>query len=484
MPRPIPPTIDPSDDLASFVDLDLNQVLAPYLQSRMQSPIVQPSVAAELQARFPGAIPGDGLSLDEVLQEIGSVLLHYSRRNTHPGFFGYIAPSGVPVDPLSHALVATLNQNVVGYPGSPGAATIERTVIKWLIELIDYPEAADGVFIGGGSISNLTALACALTHRFGEGYRRRGLLACGNGASPVIICSRATHLSIQRAAAILGIGTDQVVTVDVDDDFRMRPRDLVQALEQADCPVCVVASAGTTTTGAIDPLADIAEICGDAGVWLHIDAAYGGGGLMSEELKPLYAGIERADSITMDLHKWFYNAVESSVILYRDPTCARQLFYERSDYIHFPLDGPDEQYMFFHLSPELSRRFRALPAYITFRHYGRERLGRNVLYNAQCAQYLAELVEADPDLELVAAPQLSICNFRYAPGELTETRVDAINSEIRDRIEAKGNFLMSVTHIDARPVLRVCIINHATRACHIEGLLAEIKQIGTELLGN
>ncbi|MFV2032811.1 MAG: aspartate aminotransferase family protein, partial [Gammaproteobacteria bacterium] len=473
-----------ADDLGSFVDIDLNQILAPYIESRTKYPITQSTVARELQARFPGAIPADGLSLDEVLQEIGSVLLRYSRRNTHPGYFGYIAPSGVPIDPLSHALVATINQNVVGYPGSPGAATIERVVIKWLSELVDYPDSADGVFIGGGSISNLTALASALTHRFGDDYRRRGLVACGNGALPVIICSKATHMSIQRAAAILGIGTDQVVAVDVDENFRIRPQDLTRALDRAECPVCVVASAGTTTTGAIDPLADIAEICNDAGVWLHVDAAYGGGGLMSEELKPVYAGIELADSITMDLHKWFYNAVESSVILYRDPSCAKRFFYESSDYIHYPLDGPDEQRMFFHLSPELSRRFRALPAFMTFRHYGRERLGRNALHNAQCARYLAELVEVEADFQLIAAPQLSICNFRYDPGGLNQARVDAINSEIRDRIERNGNFFMSVTQIDGRPVLRVCIINHATRAHHIEGLLSEIKQTVSAIVEN
>ena len=273
-----------------------------------------------------------------------------------------------------------------------------------------------------------------------------------------------------------------MITVDIDENFKMRPENLALALEQAKCPVCVVASAGTTTTGAIDPLADIAALCEDAGVWLHVDAAYGAGGLMSEELKPLYAGIERADSITMDLHKWFYNAVESSVILYRDPAYARQLFYERSDYIHFPLDGPEEQRMFFHLSPELSRRFRALPAYMTFRHYGQERLGRNVLHNVQCARYLAELVETDPDFELVAAPQLSICNFRYAPEGLKEPQIDALNSEIRGRVERKSNFLMSETHVNGRPVLRLCIINPATRAHHIDGLFAEIKQFGVEIL--
>jgi glutamate/tyrosine decarboxylase-like PLP-dependent enzyme len=286
---------------------------------------------------------------------------------------------------------------------------------------------------------------------------------------------------VQRAAGMLGLGTDNVVSIEIDDQFGMRPDALEQAIAQHSCVVCVVASAGSTTTGSVDPLNRIADICHNAGIWLHVDAAYGGAGLLSAELKSLYRGIERADSITMDLHKWFYLAFDGSVLLYRQPQVARKLFYEQSDYVQFPIDGPPEQHMFFHLSPELSRRFRALPTYMMFRHYGADRIGRNIWHNVQCARYLAELVRQDREFELILEPQLSICCFRYAPAGLSVTTVDQMNIEIRDQIEASGDFFMSPTNIHSRPVLRVCIINHATRARHIDDLMCSLREIGRRL---
>jgi len=243
-----------------------------------------------------------------------------------------------------------------------------------------------------------------------------------------------------------------------------------------------VATAGTTNTGAIDPLDEIAALCERHGVWLHVDAAYGGGGLMSPELRPRYRGIEMADSLVMDMHKWFYQSLDGSLLLYRDAAWPRQLFFETSDYLTSSDEPVPEQYMFFHIAPELSRRFRALPFYISMRHYGIETLGRNVLHNARCAEYLAGLIEQHEQLELVAAPQLSILCFRFRPAGLDDGEVDRVNSEIRDRVQLEGEYLMSPTRVHDRPVLRLCIMNHATRAEHVEGLLDSVLRIGNSLL--
>ena len=183
----------------------------------------------------------------------------------------------------------------------------------------------------------------------------------------------------------------------------------------------------------------------------------------------------------MDLHKWFFQALDGSLLLYRDPVWARHLFLDSSDYLALPEDESPEHYMFFHIAPELSRRFRALPVYLSLRCYGIERLGRNALHNVECAAYLAEMIEAEADLELVAAPQLSILCFRFRPPGLDDAEVDRLNSEIRDRVQLEGDYLMSPTRVHGRPVLRVCIINHATRAEHVEGLLASVLRIGREL---
>ena len=183
----------------------------------------------------------------------------------------------------------------------------------------------------------------------------------------------------------------------------------------------------------------------------------------------------------MDMHKWFYQSLGGSLLLYREPAWARQLFTESSDYLRMNEDDSPEQFGFFSLSPELSRRFRALPFYLSMRHYGMERLGRNALHNVQCAEYLAQRVEAEEDMELVAAPQLSILCFRFRPAGFADDAVDRLNSAIRDRVQLDGDYLISPTQVNGRPVLRVCIINHATRAEHIDGLFDSILRIGREL---
>jgi glutamate/tyrosine decarboxylase-like PLP-dependent enzyme len=280
---------------------------------------------------------------------------------------------------------------------------------------------------------------------------------------------------------MLGIGTDNIIAIDADPEFRMRVDKLEQALKQQQNIICVVASAGTTLTGAIDPLEQIADLCAKHDTWLHVDAAYGGGGLMSAELQPRYRGIEKADSVVMDLHKWFFQSLDGSLLLYRDASWARQLFFESSDYLRANEDSSPEEYMFFHITPELSRRFRALPFYISMRCYGIERLGRNTLHNVQCAEFLADLIRQENELELIAAPQLSILCFRYVAEGFDDSEIDQINSAIRDQVQLEGEYLMSPTQVRGRPALRVCIINHATRAEHIEGLLASVLRIGRSL---
>ncbi len=476
------PVLDPADDLTEAIDFDFASALAPLLAQRARSPIIRPSREADVRALIDNSWPGDGEPLDRLIDEITIAFDAYPRRNTHPGFFGWVAPSGLPTDPLAHAMVAAINPNVGGYWSSPVGTTIEKTVIRWLAELAGFPESSEGVILSGGSMANLCGIAAALARAAGAGFRERGFAAFGAGARPVVICSAAAHFSIQRAAILLGLGSDNVVALDTDGEFRLRPELVEDALDRNANAVCVVATAGTTNTGAIDPLDEIAAVCRARGVWLHVDTALGGGGLMSPALRPRYAGIEHADSIVMDLHKWFFQSLAGSLLLYRDAGSARDLFYDSPEYLRAGEETQaPEQYMFFHIAPELSRRFRALPFYLAFRVYGFDRLGRNALHNVECAEYLAALIDADDELELVVAPQLSILCFRYRPAGLDDQRVDALNVAIRDRIQLDGDYLMSATHVGGRPVLRVCILNHATRADHVEGLLASVLRIGREL---
>lgn len=482
MTVPRRPQLAPADDLTSAAEIDISKAIAPLIEQRYRSPIIRPSKVADVAALIDASFPPGGESLEHLVGQITSAFDQYPRRNTHPGFFGWVAPSGLPSDPLAHAMVSVLNQNLIGYWSSPVGATIEKTVFRWLADLVGFDHQAEGILLSGGSISNMTGLASACAKHFGPEYRTRGLGGFNQVSRPVILCSRAAHFSIRRAAIMLGIGTDNIVAIDTDESFRMRVDHLAETLRQQQNVICVVASAGTTNTGAIDPLEEIAGLCQQHDVWLHVDAAYGGGGLMSESLRPRYRGIEQADSVVLDLHKWFYQSLGGSLVLYRDPAWARQLFLESSDYLQSVADAEPEHYAFFHIGPELSRRFRALPFYLAMRCYGLDRLGRNALLNVQCAEYLGALVDEHQQLELVVPPQLSILCFRYRPAGFDEASIDRINSDIRDQIEREGDYLMSASQVNGRPVLRVCIINHATRAEHVEGLLASVLRIGESMI--
>lgn len=485
--KPTPPQLAPEYEISLPLDVDIDAVIAPILARSTQSPVLATAPAAKLFDGLCADLPRTPVSLEEVLDELEQTVVTHSRRNAHPGFYGYVAGPGLPTDPLGHAMTAALNQNVVGYPGSPGATVVEQVVLGWFKQLTGFPGGAEGTICSGGSIANLSALAAALYDAIGRECIRSGLMAY-SGPEPVIVAAQTTHFSVQRAAVLLGLGIDQVLSVETDDRFRMRP-DALQAVlldcvEEGRKPVCVVASAGCTLTGSVDPLADIVDICERHGVWLHVDAAYGGAGLLSDVLRPRFAGVERADSISMDLHKWFYLAFDGSVSLFRNPAAARDVFYYRTDYVQWAMDGPPEEHMFFHFGPELSRRSRALPAYLAFRYYGSEILARNVHHNHECAAYLAALVRQDPDMELVCAPDLSICCFRYRPRSLVDktSAVDELNRVIRKRLQEQGDYLLSPTDAHNRPVLRVCICCHTTRAVHMEQLLHQVRTLGEELV--
>ena len=476
------PTLTELDDLTQQPEVDLNELLVDLISQRTQSPIIRQSREEDVKQLLDTRFPEGGESLDDLVRQIAHATAQYPRRNTHPGFFGWIAPSGLPTDVLAHAMVAALNENVGGYWSSPVGTTVEKTVLRWLADLVGFPAKSEGVLLSGGSLANMTGIASALAYRFGDDFHDKGLSAFCNPSPPVVLCSAEAHFSIQRAVAMLGIGADNIISIETDDCFRMRIDKLEAAIHQHSNIVCVVATAGTTNTGAIDPLGKIASLCDEHDIWVHVDAAYGGGGLLSSKVKPRYQGIERANSVTMDLHKWFFQSLDGSVLLYRDASSARSLFYEKVDYIQDSGKETAEKFMFFHIGPELSRRFRALPFYMAFRHYGLERLGHNVWHNVQCANYLANLVEQDEDLELIVKPQLSILCFRFRSNELNDEAVDDINTEIRNRIQDEGDYLMSATRVHGRPVLRVCVMNHATRAAHIEGLVDSVLRIGRSLL--
>ena len=383
--------------------ISIDAQIAAILGKATDSPILKTCLANELREHINAGLPRKGISLESVLNELEAVVLKHSRKNAHPGCWAYIISSGLPTDPLGHAITAALNQNVTGYHSAPGATIIEQVIINWLVQLAGMADGAGGVLQGGGSMANLSALAVARNQALGTANIEQGLHA---GPRPVLLVAESVHFSIIRAAHLLGIGEKNIISIRVNEAQQMCTDRLEEALEALSRSsdsrvVAVVASAGTTACGAIDPLAEIAALCCRYDVWLHVDAAYGGAALLSDDFRDRLYGIGQANTITIDLHKWCYMSVDCSILLYRDPHLARKTFSLQADYVREVDEDSTDTDVFYDLSPEVSRRFRALAVWLAFRHYGIDVLGRNVLYNVECAEYLAALVVTTPELELV-----------------------------------------------------------------------------------
>ncbi len=400
-------------------------------------------------ALFVGEIPWDGQG--EAAFNCLEDVFHHSRPAS-PRFFGYVFGSGEPIGALGAFATAVLHQNAAAWRSAPAGITMERTVIGWLATAIRCP-GFSGSFTLGGSSANLMGLCMA---REAKAPANQGGVRGG-----VIYCSTEAHMSIAKAAALLGLGYDAVRQVPVDEAFRMRIADLRRAIEddltQGHVPIAVVGSAGTTATGSIDPLSAIADACEEFGLWLHVDGAYGA--LASLAIPEAFEGLERADSLSLDPHKWLYQPTGCGCLLYRDPAAARQAFSHSGDYARALSQDPIEGFAVFEESIELSRPVRALNLWLSLRYYGLHAFQESIREDLRLAQVLAAAIDAEPRLERLAPAPLSAVCFRYIAGE---GDLNALNRAILDRVIRRGRVYISNAMIGGKFALRACIVNHRT----------------------
>jgi aromatic-L-amino-acid/L-tryptophan decarboxylase len=355
---------------------------------------------------------------------------------------------------------------------------------------VDRP--AHGLLTSGGSMANMTALLMAHRAKSAADIASTGLW---NSAAPMTIyASDQIHMSIPKAADILGLGRAQVRLIDSDNRLRMNvsllPQTIADDLKNGKQPFCVVASAGTVNTGAVDKLNEIADVANEFNLWFHIDGAYGALAALDETKRPLFKGFERADSISLDPHKWLYVPIDSGCLLFRDEARARAAFaFEGADYIKVHEQDNEEAFAFWNYGPELSRRFRALKIWLTLRYYGVRRIARAISEDNAMAAYLAEQVEAATDFELLAAPELSICCFRYVPpafqaqlqsrDELdaaVNAELDQLNTDIMNVVQRGGRAYLSSATIRGKFALRACITNFRTSRADIDETLEIIRE--------
>ncbi|OAF13655.1 cytochrome D ubiquinol oxidase subunit I [Bradyrhizobium centrolobii] len=440
-------------------------------------PVWQP-IPDDVRASFRADVPREATDLADVYREFSESVAPYATGNVHPGFMGWVHGGGTAVGMLAEMLAAGLNANLGGRDHMP--IEVERQIVEWMRRLFAFPESASGIFVTGTSMANLMAVLVARTSALGTLARQHGI---GNdGALLTAYASKAAHGCISRAMDIAGLGTDALRKIDVDADHRIDVAALRAQVaidrEVGFKPFLVVASAGTVDIGAIDDLKALATLCREEGIWFHVDGAFGALAILSPELAPLLDGIELADSIALDFHKWGQVPYDAGFLLVRDGEQHRQAFAQPAAYLRREARGLAAGAVWpCDLGPDLSRGFRALKTWFTLKTFGTDRLGAVIARSCALAKYLEARVLAEPRLELLAPVNLNIVCFRYRAD-------DAINREIVADVQESGIAAPSSTTLDGKFAIRAAIVNHRTDETDIDALVSAVLEFGTRRCGD
>ena len=438
-------------------------------------------IPEEVKEVFDQPIPEQGQSPEEVYREFKQYIFPYNKGNVHPRFFAWIQGTGTPMGTFGDLLASGMNPNTT--IGEHSAMYVDRQVVNWCKQLMNFPTEASGILVSGGSMANITALTVARNSFGEEKIRQKGLKAASGQL--LIYCSVETHSCILKAAEIIGLGTDAVRKIGVNEryelDVQLLKVQLENDLQAGFLPFCLVGTAGTVNTGAIDPMAELLEISRAYGLWFHVDGAYGALG----KLDPNYAGalraIEEADSLAFDLHKWLYVPYEVGCTLIRDAKKHRNSFAITPNYLLQEKRGLSggldsiNNYGF-----ELSRGFKALKVWMSLKEHGREKYAAMITQNNRHAAYLAELVEQNPYLELTAPVSMSITCFRMIQPNWGEEALQALNKEILLRLQEEGIASPSSTILNGKYTLRIANVNQRTRKEDMELLVREVLRIGMQ----
>lgn len=435
----------------------------------------------EAKAALHGPPPRAGRDAREVYRQFVETVLPYPNGNTHPGFMGWVHGSGTPAGALAEFLAGALNANLGGREHA--AIYVERQVIDWARQLFGFPQSASGILVGGTSMATVLALAAARQAHAGGDPRREGLQE--GMARLVGYASREAHGCVAKAFELLGLGRDNLRLVATDAGHAMDLAALTAAIAADRAsglrPFLVVGSAGTVNTGTIDPLAAIADLCAEQGLWFHADAAFGGLAVLVPQLAPRLSGIERADSLAFDFHKWLHVPYDAGCVLIRDERVHRAAFALRPDYLAAAERGlAGGNPWFTEYGIDLSRGFRALKVWFTLQTFGLDRLGEAIARNCHQARALAERVACEPELELLAPVPLNIACFRYrdAPSE----DLDRLNALIVVELQERGIAAPSTTQIGGRLAIRACLCNHRIDQRDLDALVDGVLALGRELV--
>jgi aromatic-L-amino-acid/L-tryptophan decarboxylase len=473
-------TLDPQnwDDIRAQGHRMLDDMID-YAANIRERPVWQP-IPDQVRARFHAELPRQPGDLGEVYREFSDFIVPYATGNVHPGFMGWVHGGGTAVGMLAEMLAAGLNANLGGRDHIP--VEVERQVVEWTRAMFGFPGEASGIFVTGTSMANLMAVLVARTAALGQSVRQRGV--GDEGAVLTAYTSTVAHGCIAKAMDLAGFGSDALRCIEVDRFHRIDVAALrVRIARDRDAglkPFLIVGSVGTVDIGAIDDLQALSALCREEGLWFHVDGAYGALGILSPALAPRLAGIESADSIALDFHKWGQVPYDAGFLLVRDGQQHRDAFSAPAAYLRRETRGlaagsswPCD------LGPDLSRGFRALKTWFTLKTYGTEKLGAIITRTCALAGYLEARILAEPRLELLAPVQLNIVCFRYRAADANK-----VNGDIVIDIQESGIAAPSTTVLGGQLAIRAAIVNHRTDICDIDALISAVLEFGAQRSGS
>ena len=428
----------------------------------------------EVRSVFYSQMPGAGVGPEATYRIFSDAIAPYGSGNLHPRFMGWVQGGGTPVGMLAELLAGALNENCGGRD-HVGIA-VERQVIAWSAAMLGFPETAGGVLVTGSSTANFIGLLCARRRMLGANVRTGGL----NGSQLVGYAQMGVHRCLAGAFDMAGLGSQALRRIPVDSDYRMN-LDALDAQIEADrregmTPFLVIGTAGSVDVGSIDNLSKLAEIAARYDLWFHVDAAFGALAALSATRRPLLAGIESADSVAFDFHKWAQVQYDAGCILVRDQNSLLDTFAQKASYLSNTVRGLSRGAPWpCDLGPDLSRSFRALKIWMTFQSYGGNRLGAIIDQTCEIATYLARQIDAAPDLSLLAPVALNIVCFRYDDGK---EGLDDLNTEVVGDLQEAGSFVPSTTRIGGRIAIRAAIVNHRTTRRDVDALVKAVTAAG------
>jgi aromatic-L-amino-acid/L-tryptophan decarboxylase len=462
--------------------------IAEFLTTLPSRPVAPRETAAELRKLISFPFPEHGNEPERLLEEAFTLLAEHSTFNSHPRFWGYITGSPAPLGVLAELVASALNPNLGKWMLSPIASEIEGQVVSWIAQMLGFPRTSGGLLVSGGSMANFVGFLAGRKARTPWQAQVSGTAGAGKGRLRVYT-SKETHVWVQKAADLFGLGTDAIRWIATDEQFRMDSgalrKSIVQDLRAGDIPFLVIGTAGSVGTGAVDPLPELAAIAREYNLWFHVDGAYGGFAAILPDASAELRGLAEADSVAVDPHKWLYAPLEAGCALVKDAEALHDTFSYRPQYYHMPEDRSQKAINYYEYGPQNARGFRALKVWLCLRQAGLDGYRQMIGENIRLARELFELAEAHPELEAITC-NLSIATFRYVPRDL-RGKPDAgeylnhLNSELLTKLQLGGKAFVSNAVIHGKFALRACIVNFRTTSSDVQALPEIVSTLGAEL---